>query len=415
MKRRALSGGICGLAAALAITACGSPASSSSSSTAAPEAAATASTAGTAARGTPIGLIFLSQDSSRGSTADAWTGIQAAVTYANAHGGIGGRPLAATECVDNGDPNLAAACAAGVSGNPDIIAAVGQATLQGSVVDPVFGHDGLPVVGANAFVPADFTSPDIFATEIGGLSGLGAVAAAADLLHARKISFVYDESPAAATEISLLNSVVLAPRGLPPVNAVGVPSTAGDMSAAVAEASQGSPSAIIMYTSQAHANNFVKAARQQGVQAPILISAALETPSAVQQQLGSGQHLYFYTEFNHSGQFYDDFLAQWQAAGNSPSLADDFAINGWLSVTMFTAIARTLPVVTRASIMRAFSELSGYSTDGLLPPLSFDKPSTILGGKAPRIVNATMALSSYQNGTFVPVAGGTFTNPFVVP
>jgi ABC-type branched-subunit amino acid transport system substrate-binding protein len=376
---------------------------------------ASAPAAGSTAHGSPIGLIFLSQDSSRGSTADGWTGIQSAIRYVNAHGGVKGRPLAATECVDNGGPNLAAACAARVSDDPGIIAAVGQATLQGAVVDPVFGHDGLPVVGANAFVSADFNSPDIFATEIGGLSGLGAVAAAADLLHARKISFVYDESPAAATEIALLNSVVLKPRGLPPVNAVGVSTTAGDMSAAVAEASQGSPSAIIMYTSQAHANNFVKAARQQGVQAPILISAALETPSAVKQQLGDGQNLYFYTEFNHSGQLYDDFLAQWQAAGNPPSLVDDFAINGWLSVTMFTAIARTLPAATRASVMKAFSKLSGYSTDGLLPALSFDKPSTILGGKAPRIVNPTMALSSYQNGTFVPVAGGRFTNPFVAP
>jgi hypothetical protein len=52
---------------------------------------------------------------------------------------------------------------------------------------------------------------------------------------------------------------------------------------------------------------------------------------------------------------------------------------------------------------------------GLLPPLSFGKPGTALGGKAPRIINPTMGLSQYQNGTFAPYTGGTFTNPFTVP
>jgi ABC-type branched-subunit amino acid transport system substrate-binding protein len=413
MKRGALYGGVCGLAAAaLALTACSS---NSSTGSASPAAASSGSTASSTAHGTPINLIFLTQDTPPGSSGDAYPGIQAAIKYVNAHGGVKGHPLAAQECADNRDPNLAAACATKAASNSGIIASVGQTTLQGAVVDPVFQHAGLPAVGATAFVPADFTSPVFFTTTISGLSGLGAAAAAADLLHAKKISFVYDQSPAAATEIGLLNSVVLAPRHLPPVTAVGVPPTTGDMSAAVAKADQGSPSAIIMYTAQSRANAFVKAARQQGVTAPILIAAQLETASAVQQQLGGGQSLYFYTEFRHSGPFYRAFLAQWQAAGNSPSLADEFAINGWLSVTMFAQVARTLPTVTRVSVLAAFSKLSNYSTGGMLPTLSYTKPSAVLGGNAPRIINPTMGLAQYQNGTFVPIAGGTFTNPFIIP
>jgi hypothetical protein len=84
-------------------------------------------------------------------------------------------------------------------------------------------------------------------------------------------------------------------------------------------------------------------------------------------------------------------------------------------VTMFAQVARTLPTVTRASVMHAFGELSNYTTGGMLPPLSFSKPGTALGGKAPRIVNPTMGLAQYQNGAFVPIAGGKFTDPFVVP
>jgi Periplasmic binding protein len=94
-----------------------------------------------------------------------------------------------------------------------------------------------------------------------------------------------------------------------------------------------------------------KAANNPSIVASV-ISAGTESASAVQQQMGGGQNLYFDTFFNHSGRFYDAFLSQWQAAGNSPSLADDFAINGWLAVTMFADIARTLPTITRASSTR---------------------------------------------------------------
>jgi ABC-type branched-subunit amino acid transport system substrate-binding protein len=417
MKRGALRGGVCGLAAAaLALTACSSNSTGSGSPTTSGSAAAANAAAGSStAHGTPINLAFLTEFSTQGSSGDGWTGIQAAIRYVNAHGGIKGRPLTATECVDNNDPNLAAGCATNTANNSSIIASVDQTTLQGSVVEPVFEHAGLPEVGANAFVAADFDSPVAFATDIGGLGGLGAVAAATDLLHAKKVGFVYVQSPAAATEVALLNSVVMAPRHLPSVTPVGVSPTAGDLSTAVAKADEGSPGAIVLYTGQAQANAFVKAARQQGVTTPIIIFASLETASAVQQQLGGGQDLYFCTSFTHSGPFYDDFVSQWAAAGNSPTLADEFAINGWLSVTMFAQVARTLPTVTRASVLSAFNELNNYSTDGMLPPLSFSKPGTALGGKAPRIVNPTMGLAQYQNGTFVPIAGGKFTNPFVVP
>jgi ABC-type branched-subunit amino acid transport system substrate-binding protein len=417
MKRGVLRGGVCGLAAALALTGCSSNSSPTSSrpTTGGSATATDASSSGTTATGKPVNLVFLTEFSTRGSSGDGWAGIQAAIRYINAHGGIKGRPLAAQECVDNNDPNLAAACATKAANDTSDIASVCQFTLQGASVDPVLEHAGLPAVGANANVSADFTSPVIFDPTIGGLSGLGAVAAAADLLHGKKFSFVYVQSPAAATEVALLNSVVLRPRKLPDVNAIGVSPTAGDLSAAVAKANQGSPGAIVLYTGQAQANSFVKAARQQGVTTPILISAGLETPSAVQQQLGGAANLYFYTSFRHSGPFYNAFLSQWQASGNPPSLADEFAINGWLAVTMFADVARTLPSVTRASVLAAFSKLANYDTKGLLPPLSFNKPGTAFGGKAPRVINPTMALSQYQNGTFVPYAGGKFTNPFVVP
>jgi ABC-type branched-subunit amino acid transport system substrate-binding protein len=417
MKRGALRGAVCGLAAAAALTACssGPAATPDDHTTGGATPSGTVATTSQTARGDAINLVFLTQNTTLGSSGDGFTGIQAAIRYVNAHGGIGGRPLAATECADNGDPNLAASCATKAADNPGVIASVGQITLEGSVADPVLQHAGLPSVGALANTSADFNSPVVFAPTIGGLSGLGAVAAATDLLRSKKVSLVYDQNPAAATELGLIDSVVLKPRHLPDVTGIAVSPTAGDMSAAVAAASQGSPGAIVLYMSQAQGNSFVKAARQQGVQTPILVSALLESVSAVKQQLSGGQGIYFYTSFNHSGHFYDDFQSQWQAAGNAPALADEFAINGWLAVTTFTAVARTLPSVTRASVLAAFGRLRNYSTDGLLPPLSFDKPSTILAGQATRIINPTMGLSQYQNGAFVPYAGGRFTNPFVLP
>jgi len=416
MKRSALRVGLGGLAtAALVLAGCSANSSPSSPNPGNPAPYGAAAAAGdSTATGTPIDLVFLSEFSNSGTSADGWPGIQAAVRYVNAHGGVNGHPLAAKECVDNNDPNLAGTCAANAANDPTVLASVGQTTLQGASVDPVFEHAGLPVIGANTFVSADFTSPVVFAPTIGGLSGLGATAAITDLLHGKKIALVYVQSPAAATVADLINSAVLAPRRLPNVTAVGVSPSSGDLSATVVKATEGSPDGIVLYTGQAQANSFVKAARQQGVTTPIVLSASLESANSVAQQLGNGSNLYFYTSFNHSGPFYDAFLSQWQAAGMARSLADDFAINGWLSVTMFADVARTLPTVTRASVLAAFGKLSKYDTKGLLPPISFTTPGTALGGHAPRVVNPTMGLSQYQNGGFVPYAGGRFADPFTV-
>jgi hypothetical protein len=111
---------------------------------------------------------------------------------------------------------------------------------------------------------------------------------------------------------------------------------------------------------------------------------------------------------------YQQFVAQWQAAGNSADVIDDYAINGWLSATMFADVARKTATVTRKSILNAFESLKGYNTDGLLPPISFDKPATVLNGNAPRIVDPTIGLLQVKDGKFVPFANGKLVNPFEI-
>jgi ABC-type branched-subunit amino acid transport system substrate-binding protein len=414
MKRGAFHGGLCTLATVLALTACSSsPSSKSGNSGTSGPGGTDGGATGSRASGSPINLAFLTEFSSPGTSGDGYAGIQAAIKYVNAHGGVKGRPLAATVCVDNDSPNLAEQCATKAANDSSVIATVGQTTLQAASVDPVLEHATLPAIGAQPVVAADFASPMIFACTIGGLAGLGATAAVADLLHGKKVSVVYVQSPAAATISGLINSVVMGPRKLSNVTAVGVSPMAGDLSAAVAKANEGHPDGIVLYTGQAQANSFVKAARQQGVKTPILISASVESPSAIKQQLGDGSGLYFYTFFNHSGTFYDNFLNQWKAAGEDPNLADESSINGWLAVTMFADVARTLPSVTRTSVVAAFNKLHNYDTKGLIPPVSFDTPGTGLGGKAPRVVNLTVGLSQYQDGKLVPYANGKTANPFV--
>jgi hypothetical protein len=216
MKPGTLRGGVCGLAVAVltALTACSSSAPSSTPPSSTPPSSPASSgnpAAASPAAGSSIGLAFLTEFSTQGSSGDGYLGIQAAVKYINAHGGIKGHPLTATECTDNDDPNLAAACATKAASNSAVIVSLAQITLQGSVVDPIIQHAGLPSIGAEANTSADFNSSVIFAPTIGGLSGLGAVAAATDLLHARKIGFVYVHSPAAATEVTLIDSSTRTP------------------------------------------------------------------------------------------------------------------------------------------------------------------------------------------------------------
>jgi ABC-type branched-subunit amino acid transport system substrate-binding protein len=393
--------------AAVALAAC--------SSTSAPGTSATDNPNSPRLSGKPINLFMPVTFSTPGTIWDGLAGAQAAIKYVNAHGGINGRPLEVESCVDNNNANQAAACASKGASNPSNVATISQSTQQGSAVDPIFENAGMAAVGANAFTSADFNSPIIFACTIGGLFGLGAAAAIVDELHGKKVSLVYAQNPAGATVTGLVNDAVLGPRGLKVLNSVGVPETASDLAAQAIRANEGSPDGIVVYLGQAQANSFVKAARQVGIKTPLLLSAAVQTPSAVSRQLGDAKSLYFYSTFHHDGRFYNDFQSQWAAAGHSASDADDWAINGWLSVTMFATVARKLPSVTRASILDAFKHLASYDTGGLTPTLSFTTPGIALGGKAPRIINPTVTLTEFNDGKFVPYKSGAFVNPFVVP
>jgi ABC-type branched-subunit amino acid transport system substrate-binding protein len=366
--------------------------------------------------GAPINLVMPLEETGAGSLGDGFNGVQAAIKYINAHGGINGRPLAAQTCVDQNNANTAAACANKAVRNKNIIATIDQSTQEGASVDPILENAGMAAVGALPFTAADFSSPIIFAPSAGGLEGLGAAAAITDQLHGKKVGLVYAQNPAGATVTGLVNQAVLGPRGSKVQNSVGVPETSADLSTQAKKANEGSPDGIILYLGQAQANSFVKAAGQLGINTPMLISSAIETSKSVSQQLGANaKKVFFFNYFHNGGKFYDAFLSQWSAAGESASDADDFAINGWLAATMFADVARKLPTVTRASVLGAFKALTNYDTGGLTPTLSFATPGTALGGKAPRIVNPTITLTQFQDGKFVPYQGGPFINPFVVP
>lgn len=369
----------------------------------------------TMATGEPIKLTYLSSHEGAGTSGDGFIGAKAAAAYINSHGGINGRPLAVDQCVDNFDANLASACATKAVNDPAVIASIGQSTVQGSAVDPILEKAGLPSVGAIASVAADFKSPVIFAPTIGGMSGLGLAAAVADLLDSKKVGLIYTQNPAGATTVDLINTQVLHPRGLPDVTALGISPTAADLAPAVARTNQDSPDSVVMYTDQAPAAAFAKASRQQGSKSAIVLSGAVVTPASVKKNFGDTTGIYIGVFFNRSGSVYDQFLAQWKADGNSADAVDDYAINGWLSVKMFADVARTTPTISRESILAGFNALKDYQTDGLLPPISFDQPSTTLGGNAPRVVNPTVSLLEVKDGQFVPVAGGKLANPFVIP
>lgn len=360
-------------------------------------------------------VLAISSFENAGTSGDGYLGAQAAAKYINAHGGINGRPLAIEHCVDDNDPNKGAACATKASQDSSIVATIAQATTQGASVDPILENAGIASIGAIASVAADFKSPIIFAPTIGGLSGLGIAGDITDLLGGTKVGLVYVQNPAGATTVSLINTNVLTPRGLPNVTAVGIPPTATDLSPVVAKSREGSPDGIIMYAAQAQAAAFVKAAKQQGLKSAIVLSGAVVTEETVKQQFGDTSNLYFGTLFNRTGPFYDQFEAQWVASGKSASSIDDYALNGWLAATMFADVVRKVPSPTRSTILAAFNQLTNYDTGGLLPPLSFDKPSTILGGGAPRVVNPTMGLLQFSEGKFVRFADGKMVNPFVAP
>jgi len=396
-SRYLLAAGALTVATALMLTAC-----SSSSAT------STSAGASAASGKQPIQIALLGDitaPSLGGGSPETGQGATAAVNAINKAGGINGRKLELTICNTEGDPNQVLACARQVADNKSIIAVVGSSTVVGSP-ESALKDAGLADFGEFP-IPGPDTSSAVSFPVIGGpvVETECSVSLIAQRVKARKMTVAYEDVPAAAAILPLISSLAGA-QHVTVVHKVGLPSTATDLSPQVATADSG-VGATMLATDPQQEQQFILAAKSSGSTVPLVAGDTL-TPTSIKAMGSAANGVYecdslrpVSTAFAGGRQF----LAETSYLGKGFAV-DDTSTNAWLAVHMFANILKTMPTITRQSVLAKLKNLHNVSAYGFTTPLTTASTYSGLGGQFPRLFTRTAFLEKIENGKTVELPNG---------
>jgi ABC-type branched-subunit amino acid transport system substrate-binding protein len=334
------------------------------------------------------------------------TAVTARVKAINAAGGVNGHRLQPIFCDDQGDPNLASACAR-QAGQDHAVAVVGGATTQASSIFPILTAENIPWIGGSGTSgPIELTDPISF--PINGGSPAASIGLGHTLVqHGGTKPVIITISSAAA-----LNGANQVLAGVTGAGGNGTIVTAAlstvDFSAVVATALAGSPNAVALVVAPTQAASVVQSLRQAGFTGLIgTLSTALSVPSI--QQLGSAANgiLLTYrmiptTETRNPtvSQFIKEMKRQ-----NSNVLIDETGFNSWTAVNFFAAIAGKVRPLSGTRIMSYLNHLTTPIRLNSVPAWgSLKAPSEF-----PRARNFVTIIGQVKKGAIVQI--GTFYDP----
>jgi hypothetical protein len=166
--------------------------SGSSSGSAAP------STSGLSASGAPIKIGMIAPTNAPiYSVPDEVAAVRAAIATINGQGGVKGSPLQLDYCNESNDANKGAACGRSVAASSDVATIAVVTPFAGAAVSQALQAGGLANVGYTALTPQEYSSPNNFPNDGGGVflqpSGLvGALKADSSL---KKVAIAANEGP----------------------------------------------------------------------------------------------------------------------------------------------------------------------------------------------------------------------------
>jgi ABC-type branched-subunit amino acid transport system substrate-binding protein len=398
------------LAGTLVLAACGGSNKTSNSNAGA--AAGTTTQAGgaapatKAATGTPIKTMTITSLNSQGPVyPNIAVTAKAYEKWINAHGGVGGRPLAVDVCDEHGKPTDAAACARkAVSDN--VTAVIGSFSFLGTNIMPALTKANIPVFGECCpITPPQWTGKNSFPM---GTQPLYAVAlvkrAVAD--GCKKINAVIIDG--AQGFVPPMTNAMKA-YGMSFGKTVILPPTGQDYSPQVAEATSGGADCIVMIVSETPYVAWNQAYVQSGT------TARMYGPQGNLDNVsikGLGNKL---DGSIIAGMYPDISTAPWadyrQALkdANADPANDYNSLGGlgtWAAYTGFKQIAEAIPgggdKIDAASFLAQVNKTTNLDTKGMVPVIDFTKPWTE-NQPFSRLFNRTAVYSTIKNGKVVPL------------
>jgi branched-chain amino acid transport system substrate-binding protein len=367
LNKRRLGSLLAGALVVVTVAACGSSGGSASSGS--------GSSGGSSASKGPIKVFAQGTYSlpGGGGLSDIYQGVTAAADGVNAAGGIKGVKIQVTKCDDDGSPSKAVQCteqqiAAGA------VAEVGEGTAFFQETEPYLAKASVPVVGGNGGDLAFAASNVTFEFGGGAPATFAALPAEMKAAGAKKVNLIYPSDLGSAGAENRQEFVLGAKIAHIPVgNITGIPVTTSDFGPAVAKATQGGVDGVASFMPGAGEAQLIKTLHSDAPTVKVAATSFSMTPEVISSLGSAGNGLLVASVANPYNATNAPWVKVYQAdmAKYQPSAPlDDDSLIGWASVYALDQVGKTLPSVTRASVLTAFRKLSNFSLGGAFPNLT---------------------------------------------
>jgi ABC-type branched-subunit amino acid transport system substrate-binding protein len=403
------------VAAAITVTACSSSGSTSSSasggSTSAGSGGSSSSSSSATKSPIDVGLVTSLTSSSLAPYPQVAAAQKASIAYINSTGGINGHPLVANQCDDQDQPNVAATCAAAAVRSNDV------AIVGGTEVFPGFfstiNTAKLTFTGGLGLIPQELTSPVSFpvtSVAAGWYFGSGALAVK---LGAKAVTIVQCSIPACeGTAQESAAALKIAGDNVAPkfvTFQLGQAISATDAQQVITQ----KPDAVLIAAPGPYPQQMMTALRQAGYTGKIINNIGSFGPQAIKtvgNSIADGTYVVSTLRLPTETSIPAVALYNtWMNKTDASAQKDELSLLEWTAMLDFADIAKTLPAVTRASVLNAYQNLKTPIDVGTSAPFSVvGSPSPL--STAPQLHSADVMYSEIENGQYKPI--GTFVNPF---
>ncbi len=394
---------------ALAIVGCGS--SDSSESTSGQGSTSTAP----ALKGEPIyfGVI---NDATRPDGLEAPQMAEAAKVHAevvNAAGGIKGRPLELIACDTKGDPNTATACAREMV-SKKAVAVIGTTTIFEAQIFPVLEQAGIPAIATIPLSSVAHTSkvafnftPGIIGTFLAGPRIL------AQTSGVKTPSLIYPSGvPRTSAELVKIFQLGTKLAGATPGPIAGYTLGTTNFSSVAVKGTSDGVDGTFAFGAGSGQGPLIKAVKQQQPDIPIATVSETIDKTAVDFLGPQINGVYAVGMFQPATSKVPGVVQfNKELDEYSPdTLRNETAINAWAGVWLLERIAKDLPTIDAASVMKAVSNLTDFDMGGIIPPLTTTKKATSFPG-LDRTFNADVIFLKVVDEQ-LEALDGKFIDPF---
>jgi ABC-type branched-subunit amino acid transport system substrate-binding protein len=327
---------------------------------------------------------------------------QAYADELNEQGGIGGRELEIIPCNDFANPNQAQQCARRAV-SEEVDALVGGLTLYGQNVWPILEAAKIPWISNIAVTPSDYQSPMSFPVNLTNMAHF----AMADLMGSEcskpSMSVLGNQGGETLLEQFLTPAVKM--HGKDWHTTVRIPPDTTDFAPIVARLTADGADCFGQVSAQNFTSPTWAAAEQAGTEATPYTGATQIVPATLEEvapNLADRTRLTS-TMPAPTSSVWDtvrEMVEKHVADTSEVDLTQTNQLSLWTGYVLFGNVAKAIEgEVTSESLIEELGKDKPISTDGIIPPLNYGKPSGIPG--APRFFNTYVFYLTLQDGEVV--------------